>query len=340
MSYASSAASSRRQSMMLPPNIPISGGIGSALGSPGFPPAAFGSDIGPGPQRHPKPLTAADLHLQLEREQEAVVNRLTRELAALRAQQSLNAIDEPIPTPLGSSPILHHNYSSPHIPRHHRTNSNTSTSAAGGGFGPNTLSRQNSTRSIRSGNTGGRSSPNIGDLLPLPPHASFAPSVGGSSGTYPYAGYYGYQYQGGLGIATPSANGSEANLPGGILGSGAEATGHSLTEMVRWRNELEKVKRENEALRTRIKDLEKILKEAGGVEPEGWNGGSISGAAHRSGRSRSSSISIRERGRREKRPGDERAEGKPKKDGAEKAKEQTEGAKISTGPAEVKAEAL
>ncbi|KAF8427858.1 hypothetical protein EV426DRAFT_371645 [Tirmania nivea] len=336
MSYASSAASSRRQSMMLPP---IGGGIGSALGSPGFPPGNFGSDIGPGPQRHPKPLTAADLHLQLEREQEAVVNRLTRELAALRAQQSSNTIDEPIQTPLGSSPILHHNYSS-HIPRHHRTNSNTSTSATGGGVGPNTLSRQNSTRSIRSVNTGGRSSPAIGDLLPLPPHASFAPPVGGSSGTYPYAGYYGYQYQGGLGIATPSANGSEVNLPGGILGSGTEATGQPLAEMMKWRNELEKVKKENEALRTRIKDLEKILKEAGGVEPEGWNGGSVSSAAHRSGRSRSSSISIRERGRREKRPGDERAEGRPKKDEAEKAKEQTEGAKYGTGPTEARAEAL
>jgi len=59
--------------MMLPPNIPIGGGIGSVLGSPGFPPGSFGSDTGPGPQRHPKPLTAADLHLQLEREQEAVV---------------------------------------------------------------------------------------------------------------------------------------------------------------------------------------------------------------------------------------------------------------------------
>jgi len=59
--------------MMLPPNIPIGGGIGSALGSPGFAPGGFGGDMGPGPQRHPKPLTAADLHLQLEREQEAVV---------------------------------------------------------------------------------------------------------------------------------------------------------------------------------------------------------------------------------------------------------------------------
>ena len=34
-----------------------------------------GVGTGPGPLRHPRPLTAADLHLQLEKEQEAVVSR-------------------------------------------------------------------------------------------------------------------------------------------------------------------------------------------------------------------------------------------------------------------------
>ncbi|KAI1963319.1 hypothetical protein LOZ58_002152 [Ophidiomyces ophidiicola] len=41
---------------------------------------------GPGPLRHPRPMTAADIHLELEKEQEAVVNRLTRELSLLRQQ--------------------------------------------------------------------------------------------------------------------------------------------------------------------------------------------------------------------------------------------------------------
>ena len=35
-----------------------------------------GVGSGPGPLRHPRPLTAADLHLQLEKEQEAVVRTL------------------------------------------------------------------------------------------------------------------------------------------------------------------------------------------------------------------------------------------------------------------------
>ena len=36
-----------------------------------------GVGSGPGPLRHPRPLTAADLHLQLEKEQEAVVRPYT-----------------------------------------------------------------------------------------------------------------------------------------------------------------------------------------------------------------------------------------------------------------------
>lgn len=38
--------------------------------------------------RHPRPMTAAEMHLELEKEQEAVVNRLTRELSALRAHSA------------------------------------------------------------------------------------------------------------------------------------------------------------------------------------------------------------------------------------------------------------
>jgi hypothetical protein len=38
-----------------------------------------GVGTGPGPLRHPRPLTAADLHLQLEKEQEAVVSSLLTE---------------------------------------------------------------------------------------------------------------------------------------------------------------------------------------------------------------------------------------------------------------------
>ncbi|KAI5794366.1 hypothetical protein DFH27DRAFT_566228 [Peziza echinospora] len=338
MSYTSSAASSRRQSMMLPP----------ALGSPGLGgPFAGGAESGPGPHRHPKPLTAADLHLQLEREQEAVVNRLTRELAALRAQQihspiatnnsALEDITHSIPNTAGTSPILHHSYialggGGVGGPRHHRTGSNTSISAVTNtttGAVAGNLSRQNSTRSIRSVNTGGRSSPAIGDLLPLPPHGSSLgggrepamtpPIVGGSVGTYPYAGYYGYQYQGGLGV---SAAGSEVSLPLAVEtpggGGGSYRGGSSLAETIQWRNELESVKKENEALRQRVRELEKVLKEAAGVEPEGWSGGSVASlgfgtSGRRSARSRSSSVM--DRGRKDVKVLDEQVEGKEAAEG-------------------------
>ncbi|KAI7480801.1 hypothetical protein KC351_g6763 [Hortaea werneckii] len=40
------------------------------------------------PIRHPRPMTAAEMYLECEKEQEAVVNRLTRELTALRARSA------------------------------------------------------------------------------------------------------------------------------------------------------------------------------------------------------------------------------------------------------------
>jgi hypothetical protein len=50
-----------------------------------------GVGTGPGPLRHPRPLTAADLHLQLEKEQEAVVRMA--ELLQLRYTKDDRSID-------------------------------------------------------------------------------------------------------------------------------------------------------------------------------------------------------------------------------------------------------
>ncbi|KAK5118075.1 hypothetical protein LTR62_004121 [Meristemomyces frigidus] len=50
--------------------------------------AATSNELTGVPLRHPRPLTAAELYLECEKEQEAVVNRLTRELTALRAQSA------------------------------------------------------------------------------------------------------------------------------------------------------------------------------------------------------------------------------------------------------------
>jgi len=55
------------------PGLPTMASAG--LGATGGPTLGDNTGVGagPGPLRHPRPLTAADLHLQLEKEQEAVV---------------------------------------------------------------------------------------------------------------------------------------------------------------------------------------------------------------------------------------------------------------------------
>ncbi|PSN72022.1 hypothetical protein BS50DRAFT_241585 [Corynespora cassiicola Philippines] len=106
-SRQSSTPASRRTSQiypMSPPPLPLASPGGNAHGastghsshgSHAFPPlspslAGHAPSVdGAGvPMRHPRPLTAAELHLELEKEQEAVVNRLTRELSALRAHSA------------------------------------------------------------------------------------------------------------------------------------------------------------------------------------------------------------------------------------------------------------
>ena len=123
-----------------------------------------GVGAGPGPLRHPRPLTAAELHLQLEKEQEAVVsilaprqdrtvpltltdqvNRLTRELSILRAAQNASVVSNTSSTSAGASasgepPLVGDSQtllsgSGFSIPssagrQHHRTYSNTSTRSA------------------------------------------------------------------------------------------------------------------------------------------------------------------------------------------------------------------
>ncbi|KAF2761290.1 hypothetical protein EJ05DRAFT_508466 [Pseudovirgaria hyperparasitica] len=104
-SHHSSTPTSRRASQifpMSPPPLPLaspSGALPTASNTTAqpFPPLSPGMasvhppsdrDIAGVPMRHPRPLTAAELHLELEKEQEAVVNRLTRELSALRAHSA------------------------------------------------------------------------------------------------------------------------------------------------------------------------------------------------------------------------------------------------------------
>jgi hypothetical protein len=152
-SVTTSRTSSRRASQLMgPPPLPITSPVphhaqvaSSSLSNTG--PTSMPSNVdntgvggGPGPMRHPRPLTAAELHLQLEKEQEMAVNRLTRELSLLRAQQSASVVSNTSSTSATQSETESqqtstsniHLLSGPTQPppssrRHHRSSSSTST---------------------------------------------------------------------------------------------------------------------------------------------------------------------------------------------------------------------
>ncbi|KUJ20735.1 uncharacterized protein LY89DRAFT_578410 [Mollisia scopiformis] len=247
-----------------------------------------GVGTGPGPLRHPRPLTAADLHLQLEKEQEAVVNRLTRELTMLRAAQNASVVSNTSSTSAGFPDPADHNanhllsgpsHPAPSQRRHHRSSSSTSTrsntaiaSLTGLTTAPSTtadrtrgslprhdsntqpasisLSRQNSTTGSR---RSGASSP--------------APLSSAQSSYQPHPGDHFPSYYTSRPI--PHRDPSSSSLA--MMSGGSEmARQDSITslqttgryeEAAFHRHELEAVKRENEALRRRVRDLERTLRQ-------------------------------------------------------------------------------
>ncbi|PKS10925.1 hypothetical protein jhhlp_002683 [Lomentospora prolificans] len=230
---------------------------------PTVPVAGIEAASGPGPLRHPRPLTAAELHQQLEREQEAVVNRLTRELALLRAAQnasvasnasstSASATGVDIPTPSDTHLLSGAGYAFP-TPRHHRTESNTSarsgaaaallSTSADARRGPPDLSRHSSASHRSRTSSPGPSAQNVhvgdGSLNYLQqqrvPHAS----VTGSSV-----------------VATPGSTGLTEPYSPGLMPATAR-----YEETAFYRSELETAKRENELLKRRIRELERMVRE-------------------------------------------------------------------------------
>ncbi|KAK8100787.1 hypothetical protein PG999_011161 [Apiospora kogelbergensis] len=244
------------------------------------------TETGPGPIRHPRPLTAAELHQQLEQEQELLVNRLTRDLTILRAQQNSSVVSNTSSHSASASVdqtqtsfVDTHLMSGPGFPlpttssdrRHQRTSSSTSTrsmshaAAAGSATGPlsavhpgggtsaleaarnprssaMSMSRQNSTTSHRS--TSRNRSPNPYSRQD-PEHGSFTSASGG---------YFPRRQ-----ISTHGS--SVAATPGSELSPGLMPATLRYEETAHYRHELETAKRENENLKRRIKELEKVVRE-------------------------------------------------------------------------------
>ncbi|OJJ46630.1 hypothetical protein ASPZODRAFT_16385 [Penicilliopsis zonata CBS 506.65] len=215
---------------------------------------------GQGPLRHPKPLTAADLHLMLEKEQESMVNRLSRELSLLRQQTAsvastasststtFNESLEPLHSPYINS-SMH-----PTASRRHRSSSNLSSyipavqGSRAGGMAAGSRPATDLGRSCRS------REPSI--TSPRPSENSLSPLLMQPT-SQPYQGDY---------LAHITSNhhapaSSQRYLPPQQGFSGQQAgTMSRLEEIVHQRGELDAVKRENEALRRRVRELELTLK--------------------------------------------------------------------------------
>ncbi|KAL2003646.1 hypothetical protein VTN02DRAFT_2909 [Thermoascus thermophilus] len=237
---------------------------------PYSPPSTAGDNSGvgsgPGPLRHPRPMTAADLHLELEKEQEAVVNRLTRELTLLRQQTASVAstasststnLNDPIDSIHGS-----HHVSGVHptSSRRHRSSSNLSSSFPG---------ISGSTAGSVTGIAPSRDS----GLPPSRPSGDY-PRIGRSrepsftstrqSGTSSPSLSSSFQQRG---DHFPHSMGHSHRLSLGT-GGAAENNPRSMSssataryeEAAYHRAELESIKRENEMLRRRVRELEITLK--------------------------------------------------------------------------------
>ncbi|RFU27573.1 hypothetical protein B7463_g8766, partial [Scytalidium lignicola] len=263
--------------------IPITGSMGDNTG--------VGS--GPGPLRHPRPLTAADLHLQLEKEQEAVVNRLTRELSMLRAAQNASVVSNASSTSAGLPDTADHSsnhlLSGPSHPvpsqrRHHRSSSSTSVRsitggvAAGTGTGPWGISgmppssapipdrtripfpRHDSEISTTGFRRSGASSPvPLSSAQSSYQHPEYFPSFYGSHRAS-LSSHREPSTQSSLPIVN-STNTSitDLHVPFSPPITTVPTTGR-YEETAYHRNELEAVKRENEILKRRIRELERTLR--------------------------------------------------------------------------------
>jgi hypothetical protein len=217
LSRQTSTPGSRRASQMAmsPPPLPLAS-PGGTLPPPsthptshGFPPlspSASGHvhasvDSAGVPMRHPRPMTQAELHLELEKEQEAVVNRLTRELSALRAHSASVASNTSMSSAADSSVAHAEAPTGPMHPtssRRHRSSSSVSRNGMPPGHIPHRYSIS--------------SQPATGDSTQRDHRSS---SV----------------------VSTPRYE-----------------------EVAQHKAELEEVKKENEALKQRIRDLERMIR--------------------------------------------------------------------------------
>ncbi|RAH47042.1 uncharacterized protein BO95DRAFT_430636 [Aspergillus brunneoviolaceus CBS 621.78] len=205
-----------------------------------------------GPLRHPKPLTPSDIHSMLEQEQEAMVNRLSRELSLLRQQtasvaSTTSSTSTTLNDPMDSLHASQYAISStvPTTSRRHRSSSSLSSSyipavqgsRTGSGFGiaPSRETQLPSTRTdsgrSREPSLTSRQSDAALSQHHLPSTDQLSPSIGG----FPYRNSITQQKSP---VIPPSRH----------------------EELLAQREEVDMLKRENETLRRRVRELELIVR--------------------------------------------------------------------------------
>lgn len=241
-----------------------------------------GVGIGPGPLRHPRPLTAADLHMQLEKEQEAVVNRLTRELSLLR-QQSASVVSTTSSASTGlpdaTDQNANHLISGANHPtpsRRHRSSSNLSARSAN--TAATTATGITGTSGSTVGTTAGVAGSTVSGIAPardatipysyardplsrqssVASRRSEASSPSLSSSLYQgdhFPNFYAHRHTGSASYNQPSSSSQQTTNTGNTRVPSTQR----YEEAAHHRSELDIVKRENEALRRRIQELERSL---------------------------------------------------------------------------------
>ncbi|RAK71183.1 uncharacterized protein BO72DRAFT_28216 [Aspergillus fijiensis CBS 313.89] len=205
-----------------------------------------------GPLRHPKPLTPSDIHSMLEQEQEAMVNRLSRELSLLRQQtasvaSTTSSTSTTLNDPMDSLHASPYAISStvPTTSRRHRSSSSLSSSyipavqgsRTGSGFGiaPSRETQLPSTRTdsgrSREPSLTSRQSDAALSQHHLPSTDQLSPSIGG----FPHRNSITQQKSP---VIPPSRH----------------------EELLAQREEVDMLKRENETLRRRVRELELIVR--------------------------------------------------------------------------------
>ncbi|RMZ90033.1 hypothetical protein DV736_g2743, partial [Chaetothyriales sp. CBS 134916] len=275
MSFQTSAPVSRRTStQMLPPAVPRNDSLpNSPRHTSTAPIDNTGVGVGPGPLRHPRPLTAADLHLEVEKEQESIVNRLTRELSALRAQTASVAS-----TTSSTSDYLFtaDSHSStvgttitPASTRRHRSSSNLSARSARSirdGVGSATRTSVSGVAAPREQSVQTSSRPSMEIVRPDPTRQNSTGAAGYRSAPSNASPHLSMSHPHRPSVSSVALNPSTSNpeasgapvYPRSPILSSTALTAR-FEEAAQHKSELEAVKRENELLRARVKDLEKSL---------------------------------------------------------------------------------